>query len=174
MKSVNDSVPILREAASILLSMNGSSNGPTKRLSKGSILIIDDNFALREALHTVLRLLPGMTVYTAANGHEGLQIVQQQHIDLVVLDLNMPEMNGEQTYLNLQQIAPEVRVIISSSLSQHEAQLRFRERELPAYLRKPYEIDALLSVVQAEMVITSVHTHQSLGYSSSAMKRRKE
>lgn len=174
MKSVNDSILVSREAVSKLKPMNGSSKEPANKLSEGSILVIDDNFAIREALLTILCLLPGMTVRTAANGREGLQIVQQHHIDLVVLDLNMPEMSGEQTCLSLLQNAPKVKVIISSSLSQHEAQLRFGERELPSYLRKPYEIDALLSIVQTEMVITSVVMPPSLGYVSSEMERRKD
>lgn len=154
--------------------MNGSSQEPANQLSEGSILVIDDNFAIREALLTILLLLPGITVWSAASGREGLQIVQQQHVDLVVLDLNMPEMTGEQTYFNLQQIAPEVNVIISSSLGQHEAQLRFGERALPPYLQKPYAVDALLSIVQAEMAITSVVMPPSLGYVSSEMRRRKD
>ncbi|MCZ7667496.1 MAG: response regulator transcription factor [Chloroflexi bacterium] len=133
MKPVNNSILVSRKAVSKLKPMNSSSQEPAEKLDGGAILVIDDNFAVREALLTILCLLPGMTVFTAANGQEGLQIVQQQQIDLVVLDLNMPVMNGEQTYMNLQQIAPEVKVIVSSSLSQHEAQLRFGERKLPPF-----------------------------------------
>jgi hypothetical protein len=59
-------------------------------------------------------------------------------------------------------------------LSQHEAQLRFAERELPLYLQKPYKIEALLSVAQTEMVISSVVMPPDLGYVSSEMQRRKD
>jgi DNA-binding NarL/FixJ family response regulator len=68
----------------------------------------------------------------------------------VILDLNIPGMNGEQTYENLRQIAPQVKVIISSSLSLTEARSRFGERELPTFLQKPYDVDTLLNVIQAE------------------------
>ena len=71
-------------------------------------------------------------------------------IALVILDLNMPGMNSEQTYENLRQIVPQVKVIISSSLSLTEARSRFGERELPTFLQKPYDVDTLLSVIQAE------------------------
>ncbi|MBE2198891.1 MAG: response regulator [Anaerolinea sp.] len=59
------------------------------------------------------------SVYTAANGHLGVQLFQQEwpSIRLILLDINMPVMNGEQTYKKLQQIAPDVKVIVSSSLS---------------------------------------------------------
>jgi DNA-binding NarL/FixJ family response regulator len=62
-------------------------------------------------------------------------------------------MNGEQTYEKLQQIAPQTRVIVSSSLSQDEARLRFGERELPTYLQKPYDINTLFNTVQTELAI---------------------
>ena len=124
-------------------------------LAAGAILVIDDDTAIREALTDILSLLPEMPVYTAANGHEGLQVFQQQRqsITLILLDLNMPVMNGEQTYEKLQQIAPQVKVIVSSSLSPAEARLRFGEREMPTFLQKPYNIDTLFNVVQTELTM---------------------
>jgi DNA-binding NarL/FixJ family response regulator len=47
--------------------------------------------------------------------------------------MNMPVMNGEQTYRKLQQIAPQVKVIISSSLSQAEVNQRLGNQEPPAF-----------------------------------------
>jgi DNA-binding response OmpR family regulator len=130
-------------------------NNATTKTTQAAILVIDDNFAIREALTDILTFLPEMTVYTAADGQEGLQIFQQQqqHIALVLLDMNMQVMNGEQTYEKLQEIEPEVKVIVSSSLSQAEARLRFRERELPTYLQKPYDLSTLLNVVQTELAM---------------------
>ena len=124
--------------------------------NEGAILIIDDNFAIREALSDILSQFHTETpVYTAANGFEGVQIIQQQQqrIALVLLDMNMPLMNGEQTYEKLQQIAPQVKVIVSSSLNPAEARLRFGKQELPTYLQKPYDINVLFNAVQAELTI---------------------
>lgn len=119
-------------------------------LAAGAILVIDDDAAIREALTDILASVTEATVYTAANGHEGLQVLQQrQSIALVLLDMNMPVMNGEETYERVQQIAPEVKVIVSSSLSPAEARFRFAERELPTYLQKPYDLSTLLDVVQS-------------------------
>ncbi len=132
------------------------SNKEFSPVSEPAILVIDDNFVIREALTDILSLLLKMIVVTAIDGYEGLQIIQQQSITLVILDLNMPGMNGEQVYENLQQIAPQVKVIISSSLSLTEAKSRFGERKLPAFLQKPYDIDTLLNVVQAELASVQV------------------
>lgn len=130
--------------------MNDQSNVLPIKTPQGAILIIDDNFAIRKVLSDILSLFLEMPIYTAANGHEGLQVFQeQQHITLIFLDVEMPVMNGQQTYEKLQQIAPQVGVIISSSLSQAEARARFGKQELPTFLRKPYDVDTLLNVTRA-------------------------
>jgi CheY-like chemotaxis protein len=93
-----------------------------------------------------------MPVYSAANGHEGVQVLQQQQsIGLILLDMNMLVMNGEQTYKKLQQIAPQVKVIISSSLSQAEVNQHLGNQESPAFLQKPYDPGDLINLVQAEL-----------------------
>lgn len=123
-------------------------------VSADTILVIDDNIDIREALTEMFGfLLPEMSVRTAANGHEGVQLFQEdwQSISLIMLDMNMPVMNGEQTYKKLQQIAPDVRVIVSSSLSEDEARLRFKEQALPTFLRKPYSSDTLLHIVKTAL-----------------------
>jgi CheY-like chemotaxis protein len=135
-------------------SANGQNNSLDTKTAEEAILIIDDDFVIRQALSDIFSDFYTETpVYTAANGHEGLQIVQQQPITLVLLDMNMPVMNGEQTYEKLQQIAPQVKVIVSSSLTPTEARLRFGERALPTFLQKPYDLTALLNAVQTELAL---------------------
>jgi CheY-like chemotaxis protein len=118
-----------------------------------AVLVIDDNAALRSALADFLGTFLDLPVYTATNGLEGLQVYrqQQQSIALVLLDLEMPVMNGVQTYLALQQIAPQVKVVISSALSSGEAGRHFSKGQMPTFLAKPYDLDNLLNVVQAEL-----------------------
>jgi two-component system, cell cycle sensor histidine kinase and response regulator CckA len=130
--------------------MNAQNSFRAAATLEGAILVIDDELAIRDVLTDIFGFLTKATVYTAANGHDGLRILQQwQSIGLVFLDMNMPLMTGEETYERLRQIAPEVKVIVSSSLSQAEAKLRFGEQELPTFLQKPYDINALLDVVQS-------------------------
>jgi CheY-like chemotaxis protein len=117
-----------------------------------AILVVDDNVTTRDALTDILVSIPA-TVFTAANGQEGLEILQQerQNIGLVLLDMNMPVMNGEQTYARLQIIAPDVKVIVSTSLSQAEVKARIGHLELPTYVQKPFDVDMLLNIVQSEL-----------------------
>ena len=154
MRSNNVVLPV-SETAVMVDPFRRQSNAVTIKVPEGAILIIDDNFAIREVLTDILTLLLGMTVYTAVNGYEGLQIFQQrqQQIALIILDIEMPVMNGPQTYEKLRQFAPQVKVIVSSSLSPTEARSRFGERESPTYLQKPYDTEDLLNIVQAELAM---------------------
>ena len=134
-------------------SLNNQRNFYNIKTTDAAILIVDDDSTIRKALADVLSITTAV-IYTAANGQEGIEIFQQQrHISLVLLDMNMPVLNGEQTYEKLQEIAPEVKVIISSSLSQAEARLRFNQRELLTYLQKPYDINTLLHTVHTKLAI---------------------
>lgn len=130
--------------------MQGQNGFPAVHLPEGAILVIDDELAIRDVVTDIFAFISEATVYTAANGYDGLRILEQrQSIGLVLLDMNMPLMTGEETYERLRHIAPQVKVIVSSSLSPAEARLRFGERELPTYLQKPYDINALLDVMQS-------------------------
>ena len=60
----------------------------------------------------------------------------------------MPVMNGPQTYEQLQLFAPQVNVVVSSSMSLEEARARFGQGKLPMFLQKPYGVEALLSLIQ--------------------------
>jgi YesN/AraC family two-component response regulator len=129
---------------------NSENEATTFSPGKRAVLIIDDDTAVREALSDILSVFLEVIIFTAGNGREGLQIFQEQrqHIILIILDIEMPVMNGPQTYEQLQQLAPEVNVIVSSSFSLEEARSRFRAGKLPTFLQKPYGVAALLSVLQ--------------------------
>lgn len=69
-------------------------------MTTNAILVVDDNRAVRETLTDVFTDLLDVRIYTAADGHEDLQLFQQQwpSIALVLLGMNMPMLNGEQVY----------------------------------------------------------------------------
>ena len=87
-----------------------------ERLPKG-ILIIDDLPVLADSLAMVLKnRFPQTEFYTALNGLEGLDRIENKKIDLVLLDVNMPEMDGYQTFHLIKKNYPDLKVIL---LTQH-------------------------------------------------------
>jgi CheY-like chemotaxis protein len=125
---------------------------------KQTILIIDDSRPMREVTGDMLRLLD-MTVLSAENGVEGIALFQQHDVDLILLDVNMPVMNGADTYQALLSLDPDIRVVVCSSESKSKVQFRFGELTVPVYLHKPFDTAVLLDTVQAVLTKRSSLVH---------------
>lgn len=84
---------------------------------QGHILIIDDDGDSRALLGSILEHL-GLSTAMASNGAEGLEGVEKQRPDLIILDLMMPRMSGFEMLTRLrQQVDPPIPVVIMSSLA---------------------------------------------------------
>jgi two-component system cell cycle sensor histidine kinase/response regulator CckA len=107
--------------------------------SPGTVLVVDDEEIVRDTAKNVLERF-GYTVVVAENGLTALQKFKLNagKIDLVLLDLSMPVMNGEQALGLLQNIRRDVRVVLSSGYSEIEAAQRFAGKGLAGFLQKPY------------------------------------
>jgi signal transduction histidine kinase/ActR/RegA family two-component response regulator len=112
------------------------------------VLVVDDEATIRELAADILTA-EGISVYLAASGMEGIEYFRQypDRIALVLLDLKMPGLSGEDTLQALRQIDPQVNVILSSGYSETEVTNHFREGEIIAFLQKPYDVDLLLQHV---------------------------
>jgi PAS domain S-box-containing protein len=112
------------------------------------ILVIDDEDPVREAVSDILDM-EGIPVLAAADGAAGLELYYQRQaeIRLVLLDLSMPGLSGEETFHALRRINPDVRVVLSSGYSQTEAARRFTDQPVAGFLQKPYDVDALIAEV---------------------------
>jgi two-component system cell cycle sensor histidine kinase/response regulator CckA len=117
----------------------------TKGTLSGTVLIVDDEDSIRYVAGEALTLL-GATPLEAANGSDALAIVRQHGdgINLVLLDLTMPGMNGEETLRRLREISPTMRVIIMSGYSEGETMQRCASLGVSGYLPKPFEIGDLV------------------------------
>ena len=78
--------------------------------TKKSILIVDDEMAVRESLRQILK--PQYEIFTAADGHEALECVRNQKIDLITLDLKMPGLSGIDVLREVKKLRDDVEVII--------------------------------------------------------------
>jgi len=95
----------------------------------------------------------GYEVLTARDGLEALEIYRAQHsgIDLVVMDLTMPRMDGREAFEEMQKIQPDIRVILSSGFSEQESVPQILGKGLAGFLQKPYTIKDLRRMVQESL-----------------------
>ena len=111
---------------------------------EGKILLIDDEELVRATSEAILEAL-NYDVLTASNGKEGVQAYNENKdsIDLVILDMLMPEMNGRETFIELKKINPEVKVIISSGFAEGNDLEALCKEGIKGILAKPFQIHEL-------------------------------
>ena len=114
-----------------------------------TILIIEDHTSARMLLARVLEDV-GYQVCEAANGREGLERFRVQPVDLVITDLEMPEMNGLEVILELTRAFLDVKVIAMSGCSVDDLS---KAKLLGArqIFVKPLDLSTLLHAVQYEL-----------------------
>jgi len=115
----------------------------------GTILVVDDEDELRAVAVAALGRL-GFQTLEARDGLEALQVYQanQEQVRLVLMDLTMPRMDGEEAYQELRRAGSRVPVILSSGFDQGTALQRFRGRGLAGFLSKPYRLQELEATVR--------------------------
>lgn len=114
----------------------------------GTVLIVDDEESIRAISAMQLRRL-GLDVLTAEDGRQAVDIYRahKDEIALVLLDLTMPHMNGEEAYRKLRQINPDVRVILASGYSETDIAARFSGKGLAGCMQKPYTLTKLSAML---------------------------
>ncbi len=111
---------------------------------KGTILLVDDEKGVIEVCSEMLETL-GYEVQTAASGKEAISIIEQSEvkIDIVLLDMVMPKMNGRDTFDKIKQIAPDIKVLISSGYSKETEIKQMMERGCDEFIFKPFDVATL-------------------------------
>ncbi len=111
----------------------------------GTILLVDDEDPVRMVGAQMLEEA-GFHALDAVDGIEALELYRKHEGEIVctLLDLSMPRMDGEETFLEIRRLYPEAKVILSSGYSEKEAVSRFKDRGLAGFLEKPYSYEELL------------------------------
>jgi len=115
-----------------------------------NIGIADDHRLFREGLSSIIRSFENVKVVAeAANGQILLDLLAQNnvHIDIVLLDLNMPEMDGVETMNRLKALYPEIKIIVVSLHEEPPLLFRLFEMGINAYLHKDCEIEELQKAI---------------------------
>jgi len=114
----------------------------------GTVLIIDDEAAVRVVTSRLLGEL-GQTVLTASSGPQGLEIFlkHRDKIDLVLLDLTMPELSGADVLVELCRLQSDVSVVITSGFHPSYATELLKSPNVKGFLEKPHTLANLEAIV---------------------------
>jgi CheY-like chemotaxis protein len=110
----------------------------------GLALVVDDDESVRTITRRALQGM-GLTVLTAEDGAEGVDVFRQHQdeIRLVILDLTMPHMSGEDAFREMRRIRGDSTIVIMSGYNEDETSQRFAGKGVSAFVQKPYEIRGL-------------------------------
>lgn len=116
----------------------------------GLALVVDDDDSVRGIAVKLMGFL-GFEVLQARNGAEALGLFQQhqERIALVLLDLTMPMMDGEEAFRRIRALKPDARVLLMSGFNEQEAIQRFLGRGLAGFLQKPFTAELLREKLRA-------------------------
>ena len=109
-----------------------------------TILLVDDEETVFDVGIEMLQLL-GYTVFSARSGKQAMSILKENdaEIDLVILDMIMPEMGGGKTYDLIKQLRPEQKVLLSSGYSISGEARQILNRGCNGFIQKPFDIKTL-------------------------------
>src|SRR5438045_9649451 len=110
-------------------------------LSKGRVLVIDDEPAIRESLHALLTIEGGYSVALAEGGTEGLQKLSKRGYDLVLLDLMMPDMSGMGVLQEVRTRDRETPIFMITAYGSLQAAVDALKAGADDYFPKPFEND---------------------------------
>lgn len=114
-----------------------------------TVLVAEDEQAMRQLVNDILES-GGYRVIAVEDGQSAVDIYssRKDEIDLVILDMIMPRLNGGETFKKLKAINPSVRVLLSSGYSQDEQARRLLSEGVAGFLGKPYQVAELLEKVR--------------------------
>jgi two-component system chemotaxis response regulator CheY len=114
----------------------------------GKILLADDEAHIRKFMGLVLRQLGSPTIIEAVNGAQAVELYQSERPDLVLLDVNMPEVDGLQALEKLRAIDPDCAVIMLTSLTTRNIIERAAALGALNYIRKDTPKEEILSTLR--------------------------
>jgi len=117
-----------------------------------TVLVVDDDDLVRDLLSDFLTEA-GLAVVVARSGAEAVELyaARRDEFGLVLLDLTMPGMGGEETLRRLRAIEPGLRIVLCSGYSREEATHGFEDLNLAGFLQKPCDPALLLEVVREQL-----------------------
>jgi len=103
---------------------------------KSSILVVDDEPVARKSLTDILRL-EGYSVASVQNGQAAVEYVRTHHVDLMIVDLRMPGMDGLEVVQVINQLAPDTEIVLLTAYASTETAIQALRLRIHDYLQKP-------------------------------------
>ena len=124
------------------------------RKAKETVFLIDDDDMIADVSELILKN-SGYDVVSAKSGKEAIEVYKENHsrIDMVILDMILPDMGGGDTYDRLKEINPEIKVLLASGYDIEYQGRDIMERGCDGFIQKPFNMNELLEKISG--ILTS-------------------
>jgi CheY-like chemotaxis protein len=116
-------------------------------MNQALILVIDDDAANREIAEAFL-MLDGFSVITAVDAYSGIRAVEQKHPALVLLDVRLPDLNGDAVCQKLKLSQPHLPIIMTSGYEDAEMRALLKQAGADSFLARPFTSTELAQLVR--------------------------
>ncbi len=124
-----------------------------------NILIIDDDELILSVLSDGLRTyMKECNVFTAENGKEALKVLDDVAVDLIVTDLNMPEMDGYELLMHTRKKRPEIRTVVMTADYSPEVERRLLPLGVSKCFEKPFSFKELAGWIFGILMLNLPHS----------------
>ncbi|MFH1460470.1 MAG: diguanylate cyclase [Candidatus Omnitrophota bacterium] len=114
---------------------------------KAKILLVDDEAVIRETLCSILKE-DGYEVITAKSGHEAVNLSGKSHLDIAIIDLKLPDVDGTFVLHNIKKHNPNICAILITAYPTTESAIRAVQEEAYEYITKPFDIGHVKLVIK--------------------------
>jgi CheY-like chemotaxis protein len=120
-----------------------------ERISVKKILYVEDNPANRNLVHRILKDHKLVEVYFAENGITSLNLIREENFDLIILDINLPDIDGYELLQHLKELpeTKDIPVIALTANAMSRDIIRGKEAGFEEYLTKPIDIEKFKKVL---------------------------
>ena len=124
-------------------------------MSAFNILVVDDEEFIRVNLKNILQD-ENYNLFLSANGQGALDIVEKENVDLALLDMNLPDMNGIDILKKIKKIYPDLLVIIITGYASVESAVEALKAGAYDYIKKPFKADAIRLIIRLALETQSL------------------
>lgn len=137
------------------------------------ILIVDDDSLIRESLKILLELHEDMEVIaTGKNGQEALEIVRSNNIDLILMDIRMPIMDGVQATKEIKAIREDIKIIILTTFKDDEYIKEALSHGAEGYILKNQSSDSIVEVIRSVLKGNTVYQKEVMNSLTEILQTR--
>ncbi len=118
-----------------------------------TVLYVEDNAVNAYLVQAIFAEHAGIQMFTATSGKMGLELAQKKRPDLILLDLNLPDMDGEEflTKLRAVEFAAAIPIIVVSADAMEDQRTRFLRLKVADFVTKPFDIAYFERVVERHL-----------------------